>query len=459
MVFDACELDESKLPTKRDVVQHLLFLRKEQMQSGAPQNTSFSDFFAQTVLKIRALWQRTKIPLITNQSISTKMKKIEKMRSSIRSNPSHYNEGAWNQLFMICQCRCGIEQHFKCKCRATFKIPTNAIEFYIDQCKGRLLTLDSYFGIVLVADDAGGDIEMVVSEFGGAGPSSSAGYQPSAEEMEEFNEFKRKLSPPRPNPHQLKVSEIRLPNFSQALDRANESNSYGALLATSLLRDLKLAGIDTGVILDRNKIVRERAKGRQKSLAAMKCHDLMKCISFDGKREMALRQSTVAGAFRNIHAFEEHVTMLKEPGSFFIGYVTPINGDAATILTEMSNYLRAEDYSLDHLVAILCDGTAVNTGNKNGVICRFERLLERPLQWLLCLFHFNELPFKALLTSILGKATGPRTFPGIIGREIHICENMPVINSYLSLPLDFFYEECSFDLGCQFRADFHGSYA
>lgn len=68
---------------------------------------------------------------------------------------------------------------------------------------------------------------------------------------------------------------------------------------------------------------RERQKARKKSLAAMKCHDLLKCISFDGKREIALKQVVVAGVPRNIKAYEEHITMVKEPGSLFIGSATP----------------------------------------------------------------------------------------------------------------------------------------
>lgn len=121
--------------------------------------------------------------------------------------------------------------------------------------------------------------------------------------------------------------------------------------------------------------------------------------------------------------------MVKEPGSAFIGYATPPTGDALGILTAMTDYLVEGDYSMDYLVALLCDGTATNTGKKNGVICRFERFLGRPLQWLVCLYHFNELPFRALVKDIVGPSTGPGNFPGDIGKEIHTCETIPVNKS------------------------------
>lgn len=54
------------------------------------------------------------------------------------------------------------------------------------------------------------------------------------------------------------------------------------------------------------------------------------------------------------------------------------------------------------------------------------RYLQRPLQWFVCLFHFNELPFNALLRKLLGKQKGPGIWPGEIGTGIHNCKNYPV---------------------------------
>lgn len=77
-------------------------------------------------------------------------------------------------------------------------------------------------------------------------PSSSAGYQPTQDEIGEFIQRSGGFSPlDDSHPHSLKVSDIKLQHFSSALDRADVSDRMCTLLATLLLKDLKEAGFDT----------------------------------------------------------------------------------------------------------------------------------------------------------------------------------------------------------------------
>jgi len=46
-----------------------------------------------------------------------------------------------------------------------------------------------------------------------------------------------------------------------------------------------------------------------------------------------------------------------------------------------------------------CDGTNVNTGAVGGVIRLLEEHLNRPLQWLVCMMHANELPLLTIFTA------------------------------------------------------------
>lgn len=55
-----------------------------------------------------------------------------------------------------------------------------------------------------------------------------------------------------------------------------------------------------------------------------------------------------------------------------------------------------------------------------------ERFIQRPLQWNVCLLHFNELPLKSLVTHIYGKQVGPGIWPGEFGSEILTCEQYQV---------------------------------
>ncbi|GBM66929.1 hypothetical protein AVEN_9127-1 [Araneus ventricosus] len=75
---------------------------------------------------------------------------------------------------------------------------------------------------------------------------------------------------------------------------------------------------------------------------------------------------------------------------------------------------------MNELEAIACDGTSTNTGWKNGVIC---------------LLHFNDLPFKHLFEYLDGETTGPVSFSAKIGKRLTNCEKLPITN-FKSIELD-----------------------
>ncbi|CAG4961116.1 unnamed protein product [Colias eurytheme] len=74
-----------------------------------------------------------------------------------------------------------------------------------------------------------------------------------------------------------------------------------------------------------------------------------------------------------------------------------------------------------------CDGTVTNTGKYGGVIRLLEKRLQRPLQWIICLLHLNELPLRHLFAKLDGTTTGPNTYSGAIGKLLDDCEKRPVI--------------------------------
>jgi len=74
--------------------------------------------------------------------------------------------------------------------------------------------------------------------------------------------------------------------------------------------------------------------------------------------------------------------------------------------------------NLDSLIAVGCDGTNVNTGNAGGIIALLEKHLNKPLQWLVCQLHANELPLRHLLKYLDGETCGPRAFKGVIGKQL-----------------------------------------
>ena len=90
--------------------------------------------------------------------------------------------------------------------------------------------------------------------------------------------------------------------------------------------------------------------------------------------------------------------------------------------------------SFCEIEAIGCDGTVINTGHKNGVIARVEQVLGRPVQWLVCQLHANEIPLRHLIMALDGKSTGPSSFTGPIGKALSGCDKLP-ITEFESIPI------------------------
>lgn len=442
MFFEKSDLDNTKLPTKRDIIQYYLFLKHEgESTSRISKNKKLSFYTFFVGKKLFELWHRAKIPTIVLTALRNKLGKLLQRYNDIIKNPSKYHAEEWDRLFQIAKCTCGIEFNMNCICVAQIQIPANIKDFFVDQCGPRLLSLDE-LGDDEPVQNLFEDVSIQSTSGLGQPSTSTAGYVPFSSDEEEYEACQRELSPTIDSP--LKVSDISLRHFSSALNRTNTSNRSGALLATSMINDLrkaienkankelplhiaaKVIHFFDDLIIDKSKIQRERRKFEIQAATAAKMNTLLKGISFDGKKEMSLKKVTVQNKPRNVKVTEEHVTIVKEPESKFIGYVTPEAGTGEGIQKAIVDFLNKERYCLDHLLAINCDGTVTNTGYKNGVIPFLERYLRRPLQWLVCLFHFNELPLTALLTHFTGKAKGPKTWPGEFGEEIVKCENFPV---------------------------------
>lgn len=76
---------------------------------------------------------------------------------------------------------------------------------------------------------------------------------------------------------------------------------------------------------------------------------------------------------------EEHVTLVKEPGSEYIGHLSLSSGKAFNVCAKLVECLEAKHIDFDKLNAIGCDRTAVNTRNKGGVIRCLKTKLGRSL--------------------------------------------------------------------------------
>lgn len=102
----------------------------------------------------------------------------------------------------------------------------------------------------------------------------------------------------------------------------------------------------------------------------------------------------------------------------------------------MTNSFESKDINIRNIVAVGCDGASVNTGPENGIIRRFEEQLNRPLHWVVCLLHLNELLMHAVMNYAGEYTKGSGLYAGQIGRHLYECHTYPII-LYKKVPLRF----------------------
>src|SRR6218665_1177843 len=78
--------------------------------------------------------------------------------------------------------------------------------------------------------------------------------------------------------------------------------------------------------------------------------------------------------------------------------------------------------------SVLHDLGLVSPIDRSKVIDRSKIRRERRKnrKWLVCLVHANDLPLRHLFEALDGATTGPRGFPGSIGKRLVTCSEQPV---------------------------------
>ena len=208
-------------------------------------------------------------------------------------------------------------------------------------------------------------------------------------------------------------------------------------------------GLDeTNLIIDRSKIRRERKKSRNQTDSCFNDEKLW-CLSFDGRRDNTMTQykDEETKTYHRRVLRKEHITLLKETGSTFIGFISTIGEDAQTISNAIYENLKKIEAPLHKLRAIGSDGTPVNTGHSGGTITFLEQSLGHSLQWFICLLHFNELSLKHIIKKVYGIAQGPNVFGGSITKTLKNCESLPIVK-FKAIPTvlpEIDYEDLSTD--------------
>lgn len=210
-------------------------------------------------------------------------------------------------------------------------------------------------------------------------------------------------------------------NLARMCERYQLSDRAAAAIANSVLQDVGLISeTNKSMVIDRSKLRRERDKCREEIREEEKVNtQFVDAVYFDGRKDatQVVRYGPNEKPYRSVQ-LEEHYSVVGEPGEYYLTHLTPINGKGRTIAEDI--YKALKDTELEHNLSIVgTDGTASMTGKYNGSIRALEELFNRPLQWVVCLLHANELPLRHVFTKLDGTTNSPDTFTGPIGKNLN----------------------------------------
>ena len=428
------------LPTRADILRCCQEVRRQKgCLSEKDKEPSFGDIADEVRSKLIVVWESASIPTVSEQRIReclrnlhkkyTTLKNLLKSKTTSQSNKDEkiaaFKEYC-SELFNIAACKC--VDLSRCSCPKEKKVPAVEHAFYLDQRGKRLMGIASVDvsetkRIHKRAERNAKRGRLKRGEGGESVPTASASTSSSTIDMDiDLDSFFEEGEGDNPPPEikvkvdastddddfhdiprrlvQRKSSQARLDLSEAAVvaQRYGISQRAAAHLSSSVLLAANQAGmispdisqkVPDCLVIDKSKIRREKIKTGSKLKEESRYEDSIRGLYFDSRKDEIL---TVPGFIK-----EEHISLVAEPGSKYVGHVVTPWSHAQDECDSIYNYVTTElNGGFDAVVVMGCDGTNTNTGWKGGIIGLLEERLDRPLQWVVCLLHFNELPFRSL---------------------------------------------------------------
>ncbi|KAJ2945333.1 hypothetical protein O0L34_g9424 [Tuta absoluta] len=433
------QLNSRKLPTISDVIKNILYVRYDLQFQNSGKQPSTIDVFAIVNRDIENIWTSASIPMVSSKRIKDQLKKhyddyLKLIRYPQSKRSDNYLEKveifkkmALKQLFDVAACKCST--FTSCICPKDSKVPPIEQQFLLDQRSERKMIIASLDKIEtkksLLRDERKQKCQERFREY--------LDSQAKATAIQTRKILKTSTITPNselePIPStSTSYNTLKIPKLARICDRYGVSNRSAAAITTAVLEDLGLVSSEEkSLVVDKSKLRRARNKVRnnlQTSIPDLK----LEGIYFDGRKDKRLLIETTNGRSYQRVFVKEHISLVGEPDSFYLGHTTPLTGTGKGISDSIINYCQTSKVDLRLIKCIGCDGTATNTGWKSGAIRLTELKLGRPLQWFICQLHANELPLRHLFSRLDGGTSGPRGYSGPIGQALETCESLPIQN-------------------------------
>ncbi|KAE8739114.1 hypothetical protein FOCC_FOCC015390 [Frankliniella occidentalis] len=431
----------TQLPSHGDVLVCYVWVREVMKRdAGTNKDPARSEVMKTVVEKVTAIWKKANLPVVTPFRIERMLSEnVDEMKYLNKYPPKKRGKAyqARKQVFLakskllfdICTCKCD----GYCTCLTSKEKPGKSTKlvsgerpFLVDQRTTRKLKIGELQNVTPSTSRKRQRDERPVQRMLTFSSEEESPSKPKRQKTDDDFE-----SPPKRRTRTSDRNMMPLTNTAATAARYNVPIRVAAAISNSFAVD---AGLVTGE--DRTKLVAPSKMHRQKDLVlrnenkeAAACGGSPVAIYFDGRKDKTLVIKEMEGTRRTRRVSEtsNHVVIIEEPGSKFLGHVTADGSKAAHEADAILEGLRVRNISTDRLRAVGCDGTSYNTGHEDGVLACLEKKLNRPLQRNVCLLHFNELPCRRLLTKLDGQTSGPTGWTGPIGSKLKDCEKLPLV--------------------------------
>jgi hypothetical protein len=453
------EMRENQLPTYGDIMKNFLSFRHAMKPNDTCKEPTVVDVAMKLAPIIEKLWHKASLPIISHKRVVEKIRLYhDKYRNLLKPLKSRQGDQSYeakiqcfaaeanSQLFDISACKCLDFQ--TCKCPLDRKVPTAERLFLSDQRSARNMMIGGVdlkttttimrrekrkkqaadFALKRLKSTVSNDIEGDDEDLAVEDSADDHVSDMDVAEQEDSNYISSQTieQPSRKKQTQSQM-RLNLAKVAQECDRYGVSDRCAASIVSAVLEDVGLVNAsDCSKVIDRSKLRRERTKVRMRLQTESKKTLSGGGLYFDGRKDRTRVIQKKGAKYYARVINEEHVSLVHEPESQYLGHIAPSSGHASSIVTGILHFLRTNEIDTDGLMAIGCDGTNVNTGAVGGVISLLEKELGRSLQWFICLLHANELPLRHLVQKLDGGTRGPSVFSGAIGKALPNCEELPV---------------------------------
>ena len=472
------EMPRNILPSNGSIIRYWRLLANPNTHSKSGGLPSRHEVVAKVAKEVIDIWFTSSIPTIALRSIEKRINVLIDLYKSFQksmkrdANKEKFEEKSsqfqarLNELLDISACKCNLFE--KCRCIKGARVPKEEQVFLNDQRGARKMII---CGVDLKANnrymkkiarnknsnkdaartaDIDYQISTPINDSDDDGANDSNG-----DELQQIKDPSFEIDPARREAERNgKYNTLKIKNLAVACERTGVSDRSAAMLASAILEDVQIIKPSSSdAIIDRRKISRQRKNARAEHLkVAAEVIESNSSIGlyFDGKKDETLTAVTKGPIASSKLSSEEHVTIILEPNSVYKCHVTPKSGSAKNLASAILDDMGT---SMDTIRVIGSDGTNVNVGRKGGVIVLMEEKLKRTLQWCICLLHMNELPLRALVKSLDGDTTGPKSFTGPLGKLLMQADTMPIVkfDPIPSEPLSVVPNELSTDQKYLFR--------